>query len=76
METGDPTMFSKTKLALSIAMILGTAFSASAATTKPHHVKAHPAALFDMVPDSNGAGASSLPFGIEAPDRFGISSQR
>ena len=69
-------MFSKTKLALSIAIILGAAASASAATTKPHHVKAHPTTLFDMVSDSNGAGASSVPFGIEGPDRFGISSQR
>jgi hypothetical protein len=69
-------MFSKTRIALSIAIILATAASASAATTKPHHAKAHRAAIFNMVPGSDDANAAAAPFSIEAPDRFGISSQR
>ena len=69
-------MFSKAKVSLSIAIILASALSASAATIKPHHARIHRTAIFNMVPDFNGAGVSAAPFGIEAPDRFGISSQR
>jgi hypothetical protein len=45
-------MFSKTKIALSVAIVLTTAFSASAATThRPAHV--HRSAIYNMVPSYN-----------------------
>jgi len=69
-------MFSKAKITLSIAIVLASALSASAATIKPHHARMHRTAIFNMVPDFEGARVSAVPFGIEAPDRFGISSQR
>jgi spore maturation protein SpmA len=69
-------MFSKTRIALSLAIVLASALSASAATIKPEHAKTHRTALFNMVTDFNGAGNAAVPFGIETFDRFGISSQR
>jgi hypothetical protein len=41
-------MFSKTEIALSAAIILTAAFSASAATTH-HHVHVHRSAIYNMV---------------------------
>jgi hypothetical protein len=43
-------MFNRTKIALSTAIVLGTAFSASAAT-KPHSTHVHRSALYNMAPD-------------------------
>ena len=42
-------MLTKTKIALSIAIVLGTAFSASAAT-RHRVIRAHRTAIYDMVP--------------------------
>jgi hypothetical protein len=45
-------MFSKTKIALSAAIVLSTVFSASAATThRPVHV--HRPAIYNMMPGYN-----------------------
>lgn len=45
-------MLTKTKLALSAAMVLGGAFTASAATT-PRVTHAHHRAIYNIVPDYN-----------------------
>jgi hypothetical protein len=68
-------MLSKTRIALSAAMILSTAFSASAAT-KSHVSHVEHRAIFNMVPDANAPRGFTAPFALEAPDRFGIASQR
>jgi hypothetical protein len=51
-------MLSKTKVALSAAIVLSTAFSASAATKHRHVTRVHPE-IYNTVPDSIGAGACS-----------------
>jgi hypothetical protein len=56
-------------------MILSTALSASAAT-KSHVSHVERRAIFNMVPDANVSRGFTAPFGLEAPDRFGIASQR
>jgi hypothetical protein len=50
-------MFRTTTLALSAAIILGTALSASAATKHHRGTDAH-AALYDMAPGGGGGGCS------------------
>jgi hypothetical protein len=54
-------MFSKTKIALSAALVLSTAFTASAAT-KARLTRVHGPAIYDMVPDL------SAPSGTPARD--------
>jgi hypothetical protein len=50
-------MFSKTKVALFAAIVLSTAFPASAATKHHRATHGHPA-IYDMVPDSMSGGCS------------------
>jgi hypothetical protein len=47
--SGAMTMFTKTKIVLSAAIVLGTAFSASAAT-KTRVTHTHRTAIYNMVP--------------------------
>jgi hypothetical protein len=65
-------MFTKTKIALSAAIVLGAAFSASAAT-KPAVTQVSQAAAYDMIPGYDRDGHT---VGIPNPDRFGVQSQR
>jgi hypothetical protein len=48
-------MFSKTKIALSAAIVLSTAFPGSAATKHHRVTHVHPA-IYNMVPDTIGGG--------------------
>jgi hypothetical protein len=45
-------MFTKTKISLSAAIVLGTAFTASAATT-PRVSHVHHRAIYNVIPDAN-----------------------
>jgi hypothetical protein len=67
-------MFSKTKIALSAAIVLSTAFSASAAT-KPRVSHVHRPALYNMVPNYSASRDLPAPSGFSGRD-FGIESQR
>jgi hypothetical protein len=68
-------MYTKIEIALSAAIVLSTALSASAAT-KPRVTHVHRTAIYNMVPAYNASRDPSAPSGLEAPDRFGIESQR
>ena len=61
-------MFSKTKIALSAAIVLSTAFAASAAT-KSQVTQASGAAFYTMIPsyDRNGGGSLAMCRRIVAP---------
>jgi len=62
-------MFSKTKIALSAAIVL----------TQPSQYRPRPTIALPVFidhPDYNASRDLSAPFGLEAPDRFGIQSQR
>ena len=61
---GDTTMFSKTKMALSAAIVLSTAFSASAAT-KPD---VNQSATYTMIPAYGSDGGVVT---VPDPDHFG-----
>ena len=52
-------MFSKTKIALSAAIVLSTAFPASAATKHHRVTHVHPA-IYNTVPDTAGGGCSPI----------------
>jgi hypothetical protein len=52
-------MFSKTKVALSAAILLNTVFSASAAT-KHHRVTRVDPKIYIMAPDTAGVGCSPI----------------
>jgi hypothetical protein len=69
-------MFSKTKIALSAAIVLSATFPALAATTNYHDSHAKRSAIYNMVPAYSAPRGPSAASGFEAPDRFGIESQR
>lgn len=50
-------MFSKTKVALSVAIVLGTTFPASTATKHHRVIHGHPA-IYNMFPDTIRGGCS------------------
>ena len=52
-------MFSKTKVALSAAIVLSTAFPASAATKHPRVIPDHQA-IYNRVPDTIRGGCSPI----------------
>ena len=52
-------MFSKTKVALSAAIVLSTAFPASAAIKHHRVTHVHPG-IYNMVPDTSGGGCSPI----------------
>ena len=52
-------MFSKMKIALSAAIVLGTAFAASAANKNHHVTHVHPG-IYNIAPDTNGGGCSPI----------------
>jgi hypothetical protein len=56
LQPGDMTMFNKTKIALSAAIVLGTALTASAAT-KPQASQATGSGFYTMVPGYAGDGS-------------------
>ena len=58
-------MFTQTKIALAVALVLGTAFAASAATKNPVANNAQVAA-YDAIPGYGGDGATVA---IPNPDR-------
>jgi hypothetical protein len=60
-------MFSKTKIALSAAIVLGTAFSASAAT-KPGVTHVNQSAFFTMIP---GYAKDGSVVAIPDPNHYG-----
>jgi hypothetical protein len=66
-------MLIKTEIALSAVILLG-AFPASAAT-KPRVTHAKRSAIYKMVPNNDTSRDPSPPL-LEAPDPFGIQSQR
>jgi hypothetical protein len=72
--TTDTTMLTKTRIALSAAIALGAASQASAAT-KIHIAHAKRPAIHIMVRNYNTSRDPSPPL-LEAPDPFGIQSQR
>jgi hypothetical protein len=65
-------MFSKTKIALSVAIVLGTAIAASAAT---EHQAAHDngSATYNMIPGYDKDGRT---VGIPDPDKVAAQSKR
>jgi len=65
-------MFSKTKIALSAAIVLSSAFTASAAT-KPRVTQDNRPAVYDMIPGYDKDGRT---IGIPNPDLFGAQSKR
>jgi len=54
-------MFRKTKIALSAAIVLSTAVTASAATKHRSVTDVHQRAIYDVVPDYNAAPVSGAP---------------
>ena len=60
-------MFTKTKFALAAAIVLGTAFSASAAT-KPQATQAAGSVVYDMIPGYNRDGSVVA---TPDPDHYG-----
>jgi hypothetical protein len=66
LQPGDIPMFSKTKIALSAAIVLGTALTASAAP-KPQVTQAA-GSVYDMIP---GYGKSGSVVAIPNPDHYG-----
>jgi hypothetical protein len=70
-QPGDAKMFSKTKIALSAAMVLSTAFPASAAT-KHHRVTHVHRAIYDTAP---AARSDDIPTLDVNPVCHGIASQ-
>ena len=62
-------MFSKTKIALSAAIVLSTAFAASAAT-KPQSSQVNGSAFYTMIPAYDGSGAVVA---VPDPDHAGQS---
>jgi hypothetical protein len=61
------TVFSKTKIALSVAIVLGTALTASAAT-KPQATQATGSAFYTMIP---GYGSDGGVVVVPDPDHRG-----
>lgn len=64
-------MFTKTKIVLSAAVVLGMAFSASAAT-KPRVTDVSGAAAFTVIPGYDKDGRT---VGVPNPDQFGSRPQ-
>jgi hypothetical protein len=61
------TMFSKTKIALSAAIVLSTAFAASAAT-KPQATHASGSPIYTMIPGYDKSGGVVA---VTDPDHYG-----
>jgi hypothetical protein len=59
-QPGDTKMFGKTKVALSTAIVLSTAFPALAAT-KHHPVTRVPTAIYNTAPDTTSGTCSPIP---------------
>lgn len=65
-------MFTKTKMALAAAIVLGTAFSASAATDA-RGTQSNQAAAYNVIPGYDSQGNTVA---IPDPDQSGARSQR
>ena len=65
-------MFTQTKIALAVALVLGTAFAASAAT-KPRVADDNQSAAYNVIPGYDKDGRT---VGIADPNEAGVQLQR